>query len=108
MNHTMSVDGFLMYLTSPEGSIFNPEQQDLFQDMSQPLAHYYISSSHNTYLMEDQLKGPSSVEAYIQWVLPVYGKYVNALRFVLCIHNCGCLFVLGWTSEGHWNEAAGV
>uniref|UniRef100_A0A671TA04 Phosphoinositide phospholipase C n=1 Tax=Sinocyclocheilus anshuiensis TaxID=1608454 RepID=A0A671TA04_9TELE len=66
MNHMMSVDGLLMYLTSPEGSIFNPERQDLFQDMSQPLAHYYISSSHNTYLMEDQLKGPSSVEAYIQ------------------------------------------
>ncbi|XP_048050214.1 1-phosphatidylinositol 4,5-bisphosphate phosphodiesterase delta-4 [Megalobrama amblycephala] len=66
MNHLMTIDGFLMYLTSPEGSIFNPEWQGLFQDMSQPLAHYYISSSHNTYLMEDQLKGPSSVEAYIQ------------------------------------------
>ncbi|XP_073701389.1 1-phosphatidylinositol 4,5-bisphosphate phosphodiesterase delta-4 [Garra rufa] len=66
MNHSMSIDGFLMYLTSPEGSIFNLERQGLFQDMSQPLAHYYISSSHNTYLMEDQLKGPSSVEAYIQ------------------------------------------
>ncbi len=79
MNHTMSVDGFLMYLTSPEGSIFNPERQDLFQDMSQPLAHYYISSSHNTYLMEDQLKGPSSVEAYIQWVLPVYGNTAMCL-----------------------------
>ncbi|RXN31372.1 1-phosphatidylinositol 4,5-bisphosphate phosphodiesterase delta-4-like protein [Labeo rohita] len=66
MNHSMSIDGFLMYLTSPEASIFNPERQGLFQDMSQPLAHYYISSSHNTYLMEDQLTGPSSVEAYIQ------------------------------------------
>uniref|UniRef100_A0A8C1F615 Phosphoinositide phospholipase C n=1 Tax=Cyprinus carpio carpio TaxID=630221 RepID=A0A8C1F615_CYPCA len=65
-NHSMSVDGFLMYLVSCEGSIFNPERRGLFQDMSQPLAHYYISSSHNTYLMEDQLKGPSSIEAYIQ------------------------------------------
>ncbi|TRZ03761.1 hypothetical protein DNTS_009748 [Danionella cerebrum] len=66
MNHSMSIDGFLMYLTSSEGSIFNQERQGIFQDMKQPLAHYYISSSHNTYLMEDQLKGSSSVEAYIQ------------------------------------------
>ncbi|XP_051998447.1 1-phosphatidylinositol 4,5-bisphosphate phosphodiesterase delta-4-like isoform X2 [Xyrauchen texanus] len=65
-NHSMSIDGFLMYLTSPEGSIFNPDRKGLFQDMNQPLTQYYISSSHNTYLMEDQLKGPSSVEAYIQ------------------------------------------
>ncbi|XP_012691855.2 1-phosphatidylinositol 4,5-bisphosphate phosphodiesterase delta-4 [Clupea harengus] len=62
----MSIDGFLMYLCSPEGSIFNAEHQGLYQDMSQPLCHYFISSSHNTYLLEDQLKGPSSVEAYIQ------------------------------------------
>ncbi|XP_062390525.1 1-phosphatidylinositol 4,5-bisphosphate phosphodiesterase delta-4 [Sardina pilchardus] len=62
----MSIDGFLMYLCSPEGSIFNSEHQGLYQDMSQPLCHYFISSSHNTYLLEDQLKGPSSVEAYIQ------------------------------------------
>lgn len=62
----MSIDGFLMYLYSPEGSIFNTEHRCLHQDMSQPLCHYFISSSHNTYLLEDQLKGPSSVEAYIQ------------------------------------------
>lgn len=65
-HHVMSVDGFLMYLTSPEGSIFNPEHQNLYQDMAQPLNHYFISSSHNTYLLDDQLKGRSSVEAYIK------------------------------------------
>ncbi|XP_072541725.1 1-phosphatidylinositol 4,5-bisphosphate phosphodiesterase delta-4 [Salminus brasiliensis] len=65
-NHTMSIDGFLMYLTSADGAIFNPEDQRLFQDMTQPLNHYFISSSHNTYLLEDQLKGRSSIEAYIQ------------------------------------------
>ena len=33
--------------------------------MTQPLAHYFIASSHNTYLLDDQLRGPSDVEAYI-------------------------------------------
>ncbi|NXW59089.1 PLCD4 phosphodiesterase, partial [Eurystomus gularis] len=64
--HVLSADGFLMYLCSPEGSIFNPRHQVLWQDMSQPLCHYFISSSHNTYLMEDQLRGHSSIEGYIR------------------------------------------
>uniref|UniRef100_A0A6J0THN0 Phosphoinositide phospholipase C n=1 Tax=Pogona vitticeps TaxID=103695 RepID=A0A6J0THN0_9SAUR len=64
--HVLSIDGFLMYLYSPDGSIFNPEHRKVFQDMSQPLCHYFISSSHNTYLMEDQLRGQSSVEGYIR------------------------------------------
>ncbi|XP_073344301.1 1-phosphatidylinositol 4,5-bisphosphate phosphodiesterase delta-1a isoform X2 [Pagrus major] len=62
----MTKDGFLMYLHQEEGSIFNPAHKHVYQDMHQPLNHYYISSSHNTYLMEDQLKGPSSIEAYIK------------------------------------------
>ncbi|XP_071243600.1 1-phosphatidylinositol 4,5-bisphosphate phosphodiesterase delta-4-like [Salvelinus alpinus] len=66
MLKAMSIDGFLMYLASAEGSIFHPRQQNLYQDMTQPLNHYFISSSHNTYLMEDQLRGHSSVEGYIR------------------------------------------
>uniref|UniRef100_A0A3Q3WJX9 Phosphoinositide phospholipase C n=1 Tax=Mola mola TaxID=94237 RepID=A0A3Q3WJX9_MOLML len=62
----MTKDGFLMYLHQDEGSILNPAHKHVYQDMHQPLNHYYISSSHNTYLMEDQLKGPSSTEAYIK------------------------------------------
>ncbi|MED6235107.1 1-phosphatidylinositol 4,5-bisphosphate phosphodiesterase delta-4 [Ataeniobius toweri] len=62
----MTFDGFLMYLGSAEGSIFSPQCRGIFQDMSQPLCHYFISSSHNTYLMEDQLRGQSSVEGYIR------------------------------------------
>uniref|UniRef100_A0A4W5RTU0 Phosphoinositide phospholipase C n=1 Tax=Hucho hucho TaxID=62062 RepID=A0A4W5RTU0_9TELE len=60
----MTQDGFLMYLHMPEGLVLNPTHKAVHQDMSQPLNHYFISSSHNTYLMEDQLKGPSSTEAY--------------------------------------------
>uniref|UniRef100_A0A8C5PMH9 Phosphoinositide phospholipase C n=1 Tax=Leptobrachium leishanense TaxID=445787 RepID=A0A8C5PMH9_9ANUR len=64
--HAMSIDGFQAYLYSPEGSIFNVEHEQLYEDMTQPLCHYFISSSHNTYLMEDQLRGNSSVEGYIR------------------------------------------
>ncbi|XP_023670584.1 1-phosphatidylinositol 4,5-bisphosphate phosphodiesterase delta-4 [Paramormyrops kingsleyae] len=66
MLNAMSIDGFLMYLVSPEGSIFNPQHRGVYQDMNQPLCHYFISSSHNTYLLEDQLRGQSSVEGYIR------------------------------------------
>uniref|UniRef100_A0A8C6ZKM6 Phosphoinositide phospholipase C n=1 Tax=Nothoprocta perdicaria TaxID=30464 RepID=A0A8C6ZKM6_NOTPE len=59
-------DGFLMYLLSEDGNIFNPSHSKVYQDMTQPLSHYLVSSSHNTYLMEDQLTGPSSTEAYIR------------------------------------------
>ncbi|TNN68544.1 1-phosphatidylinositol 4,5-bisphosphate phosphodiesterase delta-4 [Liparis tanakae] len=62
----MTLDGFQVYLCSREGSVFKPEHRELHQDMSQPLSHYFISSSHNTYLLEDQLRGQSSLEAYIQ------------------------------------------
>ncbi|NXT40043.1 PLCD4 phosphodiesterase, partial [Pelecanoides urinatrix] len=64
--HVLSPDGFLMYLCSPEGSIFNPQHRALWQDMTQPLCHYFISSSHNTYLVEDQIRGQSSIEGYIR------------------------------------------
>ncbi|CAI9533397.1 unnamed protein product [Staurois parvus] len=64
--HALSIDGFLIYLLSLEGSIFNVSHTPLYQDMTQPLCNYFISSSHNTYLMEDQLRGQSSVEGYIR------------------------------------------
>ncbi|XP_053872563.1 1-phosphatidylinositol 4,5-bisphosphate phosphodiesterase delta-1 isoform X2 [Malaclemys terrapin pileata] len=62
----MTKDGFLMYLLSAEGNIFNSSHCKVYQDMTQPLSHYFVSSSHNTYLMEDQIRGPSSTEAYIR------------------------------------------
>ncbi|XP_020820122.1 1-phosphatidylinositol 4,5-bisphosphate phosphodiesterase delta-1 isoform X1 [Phascolarctos cinereus] len=62
----MTKDGFLMYLLSADGNAFNVAHRKVYQDMNQPLSYYLISSSHNTYLMEDQLTGPSSTEAYIR------------------------------------------
>ncbi|XP_061652211.1 1-phosphatidylinositol 4,5-bisphosphate phosphodiesterase delta-1-like isoform X1 [Phyllopteryx taeniolatus] len=65
----LTKDGFLIYLHHPDALILNPKHKGVYQDMSQPLNHYFISSSHNTYLMEDQLKGPSSTEAYVRALL---------------------------------------
>uniref|UniRef100_UPI00398EF2B1 1-phosphatidylinositol 4,5-bisphosphate phosphodiesterase delta-3-like n=1 Tax=Pristiophorus japonicus TaxID=55135 RepID=UPI00398EF2B1 len=65
----LTLDGFMMYLLSPEGDVFNSKHDQVYQDMAQPLSHYFISTSHNTYLMEDQLGGPSSTEAYIRALL---------------------------------------
>ncbi|CAI8025295.1 1-phosphatidylinositol 4,5-bisphosphate phosphodiesterase eta-1 [Geodia barretti] len=52
------------FLLGPENDLFNLDHGGVYQDMTQPLSDYHIASSHNTYLLEDQLRGPSSVEAY--------------------------------------------
>jgi phosphatidylinositol phospholipase C beta len=65
----LTAEGFLRYLLSNENAIVPPEKLDLNEDMSQPLAHYFINSSHNTYLTGHQLTGKSSVEIYRQVLL---------------------------------------
>ncbi|KAK7884030.1 hypothetical protein WMY93_027153 [Mugilogobius chulae] len=60
--------GFTNYMRSPAGDIFNPEHYSVTQDMNQPLCNYFIASSHNTYLMGDQLMSQSRVDMYA-WVL---------------------------------------
>ncbi|XP_078062455.1 1-phosphatidylinositol 4,5-bisphosphate phosphodiesterase eta-2-like, partial [Mustelus asterias] len=64
----LGIDGFTNYMRSPAGDIFNPEHYKINQDMTQPMSDYYIASSHNTYLMGDQLMSQSRVDMYA-WVL---------------------------------------
>uniref|UniRef100_A0A8C5MNL6 Phosphoinositide phospholipase C n=1 Tax=Leptobrachium leishanense TaxID=445787 RepID=A0A8C5MNL6_9ANUR len=59
---------FTSFMRSPAGDIFNPLHSEVYQDMDQPLSHYYIASSHNTYLTGDQLLSQSKVDMYA-WVL---------------------------------------
>ncbi|TRY59614.1 hypothetical protein DNTS_003894 [Danionella cerebrum] len=65
-NLFMTQNGFTMYMLSKENDLFNPSHANVYQDMSRPLTHYYISSSHNTYLTKDQVTSASSTEPYIR------------------------------------------
>ncbi|XP_076834774.1 1-phosphatidylinositol 4,5-bisphosphate phosphodiesterase beta-1 [Brachyhypopomus gauderio] len=65
----ISVEGFSRYLSSDENGVLPPEKLDQSEDMTLPLSHYFINSSHNTYLTAGQLAGNSSVEMYRQVLL---------------------------------------
>ncbi|XP_054744599.1 1-phosphatidylinositol 4,5-bisphosphate phosphodiesterase classes I and II isoform X1 [Anastrepha obliqua] len=65
----LSLDGFLRYLMSDDNPIVAPGKLDLCDEMDQPLSHYFVNSSHNTYLTGHQLTGKSSVEIYRQCLL---------------------------------------
>uniref|UniRef100_A0A3B3V1Y4 Phosphoinositide phospholipase C n=1 Tax=Poecilia latipinna TaxID=48699 RepID=A0A3B3V1Y4_9TELE len=65
----LSLQGFSRFLNSEENNSLPLEKLDLFDDMNHPLAHYFINSSHNTYLTVGQLTGASSVEMYRQVLL---------------------------------------
>ncbi|XP_007887457.1 1-phosphatidylinositol 4,5-bisphosphate phosphodiesterase gamma-2 [Callorhinchus milii] len=59
------IDEFLTYLFSKENTIWDTKYDVIYpQDMNNPLSHYWISSSHNTYLVGDQFRSDSSTEAY--------------------------------------------
>ncbi|VDM55956.1 unnamed protein product [Angiostrongylus costaricensis] len=68
-NGKMSGDAFLRFLMSDENSPVFLDRIDMYQDMDQPLCHYYINSSHNTYLTGRQYGGKSSSEIYRQVLL---------------------------------------
>jgi hypothetical protein len=56
----LSLQEFASYLCSPE---LNGPLEAASHDMGHPLAHYFISSTHNSYLSGNQLNGVSTADA---------------------------------------------
>ncbi|XP_062432267.1 1-phosphatidylinositol 4,5-bisphosphate phosphodiesterase beta-2 isoform X2 [Rhea pennata] len=65
----LSPEGMVWFLCGPENNVIALDKLVLNQDMTQPLSHYFINSSHNTYLTAGQFSGISSPEMYRQTLL---------------------------------------
>ncbi|KAM6909081.1 1-phosphatidylinositol 4,5-bisphosphate phosphodiesterase beta-3 [Xenentodon cancila] len=84
----VSLQAFRRYLGGEENGVVPPERLDIIDDMNQPLSHYFINSSHNTYLTVGQLTGLSSVEMYRQVLLT----------------GCRCIELDCWKGRPHDEE----
>ncbi|KPJ09210.1 1-phosphatidylinositol-4,5-bisphosphate phosphodiesterase gamma-1 [Papilio machaon] len=62
----LTLNEFIEMLFSKHNTIWDSKHNQVTQDMTKPLSHYWISSSHNTYLTGDQFSSESSLEAYVR------------------------------------------
>ncbi|KAF1821172.1 phosphoinositide phospholipase C, partial [Dissoconium aciculare CBS 342.82] len=78
---TLSVQGLQNFIASQYNGPLVPKIND--PTLDRPLNEYYISSSHNTYLLGRQLRGTSSVEGYIATL----------------VKGCRCIEIDCWDGE---------
>ena len=84
----LTKEGFVRYLMSDENAPVFLDKLEEWMDMDQPLSHYYINSSHNTYLSGRQIGGKSTVEMYRQVLLA----------------GCRCVELDCWDGKGEDEE----
>ena len=87
----LTLEGFTSFLLSTDNSAFADQNRGIHHDMTRPLSEYYISSSHNTYLVGHQLVGVSTVEGYIRALLHscrsverAFSLFSQLLIFIAC------------------------
>ncbi|RFU75169.1 phospholipase c [Trichoderma arundinaceum] len=82
----LDLSGFLAFMTSSHNAALLPMKNE---DFSWPLASYYISSSHNTYLTGNQLSSDSTT-----------GAYTNVL-----LRGCRCVEIDVWDGDESDSES---
>ena len=86
--HTMTKNEIYLLLFSDENSILDPDfvnTEASPEYLSAPMSHYWINSSHNTYLTGNQYASHSTVECY-----------VRALR-----QGCRCIELDCWDGDNN-------
>lgn len=80
----MDLKCFRNYLLNPLfNGVVRKNNNKVWMDMTQPLTHYFISTSHNTYLEGNQITGQSSVNQYTKVLL----------------EGCRCIEIDTWDGE---------
>ena len=90
-NRHISRERFTVLLHHELNSAYDPlaTEMDSAGSLTEPMSHYWINTSHNTYLTGDQLQSTSSVEMYLK-----------ALR-----RGCKCLELDCWDGENRSGSA---
>lgn len=68
-DNNISLVGLLNYLSNDSQFIDNPQHDKVYQNMDLSFKHYFINSSHNTYLTGDQLTSTSQPEGYVAAIM---------------------------------------
>ena len=96
-----------LILSDWNGAVCPLKVAEQHETLTHPLADYWISSSHNSYLDGDQLASNSSADMYRRLLLQgchtLYIRYIRHIRYIryiryrrLLLQGCRCIEIDCW------------